>query len=91
VIAVAMQMDWPARTLLPRKSPVQGSQQQLLFRLIDNGELYTPFLKEHHTRSWITLRVDLPDLDIHNSSGYTAESRKAWASKGAFLRGFLWI
>ena len=28
--------------------------------LIDNGELYTPFLKEHHTRSRITLRVDLP-------------------------------
>ncbi len=40
--------------------------------LIDNGELYTPFLKVHHTRGRITLRVDLPRSSIfHNSSGYT--------------------
>ena len=58
-------------------------------RLVSNGELYTAFLNVNHTRSTITLRVDLLRSSIfHNSSGYTGRIEKGLGIQSTFMRGF---
>jgi hypothetical protein len=57
VVAVAMQMDWPARHPSPKKSPDPKDRDYGFFAgLIDHGKLHTAFLNIHNILCGIALR-----------------------------------
>src|ERR1700674_1704056 len=67
----------------------QNGDDRLFANLIDNRELYTAFLNVHHSRSGITLRVDLLGPSIfHNSSGYTGRIEKSLGIESELLLEF---
>ncbi len=81
----------PARKApFPQKIALSKDRHNGFFaRLVNNGELYTAFLNVNHTRSTITLRVDLLRSSIfHNSSGYTGRIEKSLGIESVFMRGF---
>lgn len=67
----------------------QNRQNGLFANLIDNGELYAPFLNVHHTASGFTLRKDLlRALIFHYFSGDAGRIQENLGIEGMFLRGF---
>src|ERR1700687_1686176 len=81
----------PARNApFPQKIAMSKDRHNGFFaRLVSNGELYTASLNVNHTRSTITLRVDLLRSSIfRNSSGHAGRIEKCLGIESTLMRGF---